>query len=146
MPLAQVLLDNCEGIFHTSSIGRAKLVFPYFALYGMITLVFFTSENITAFINTGEHETGDTSFDYAKLDDASAEQARDDWVHTEGFFILPSRLLTRIALVGKTEVKKIYEVITSRFIQFDDCPFALSRSVQNPSGGVHITERGTQVA
>jgi len=56
----------------------------------------YISENITAYINFGEHETGDTSFDYAQLADEQAEQARDDLVETKGFFILPSELFNNV--------------------------------------------------
>ena len=56
----------------------------------------YISENITAFINAGEHEAGDKNFDYAKLDDESAEQAREDLVRTKGFFILPSELFENV--------------------------------------------------
>lgn len=56
----------------------------------------YISENITAYINVGEHETGDTSFDYAKLTDKQAEEARADLVETKGFFILPSELFENV--------------------------------------------------
>ncbi|HZJ84402.1 MAG TPA: type I restriction-modification system subunit M [Syntrophomonadaceae bacterium] len=52
----------------------------------------YISENITAYINQGEHEAGDEDFDYAKLSDEAAEVAREDLVETKGFFILPSQL------------------------------------------------------
>jgi type I restriction enzyme M protein len=32
-----------------------------------------------------------------------------------------SELLAHIALVGKTEVNKVYEMIISKLIQFNDC-------------------------
>ena len=56
----------------------------------------YISENITAYINAGEHEAGDTSFNYAKLSDAQAEEARADLVATKGFFILPSHLFENV--------------------------------------------------
>ena len=49
----------------------------------------YISENITQYINENEHATGDTSFDYAKLTDDEAEEAREDLVNAKGFFILP---------------------------------------------------------
>ncbi len=52
----------------------------------------YISENMTAYINATEHETGNTTFDYARLPDNDAEQARHDLVSTKGFFILPSQL------------------------------------------------------
>lgn len=56
----------------------------------------YISENITAYINAGEHEAGDTSFDYAQLSDELAEQARADLIATKGFFVLPSELFENV--------------------------------------------------
>lgn len=60
----------------------------------------YISENITAYINAGEHEAGDTSFEYAKLSDELAEQARADLVETKGFFILPSELFENVRRIA----------------------------------------------
>ena len=56
----------------------------------------YISENLTAYINKGEHEAGNASFDYAKLSDKEAEQAREDLVQEKGFFILPSELFCNV--------------------------------------------------
>lgn len=56
----------------------------------------YISENITAYINAGEQEAGEASFDYAKISDSDAEQAREDLVKTKGFFILPSELFENV--------------------------------------------------
>ena len=56
----------------------------------------YISENLAGYINDGEHETGDTSFDYASLSDDKAEQAREDLVSTKGFFIRPSELFENV--------------------------------------------------
>lgn len=48
----------------------------------------YISENLTNYINEGEIEAGNEDFDYAKLSDEEAEQAREDLVQTKGFFIL----------------------------------------------------------
>lgn len=56
----------------------------------------YISENLTNYINIGEYETGNADFDYAKLADSEAEQAREDLVKTKGFFILPSELFANI--------------------------------------------------
>lgn len=56
----------------------------------------FISENLTNYINTGEHEAGDASFDYASLSDADAEFAREEIVKEKGFFILPSELFNNV--------------------------------------------------
>ncbi len=56
----------------------------------------YISENLSGYINAGEHEAGDKSFDYAKLSDEQAELARADMVRTKGFFILPSELFENV--------------------------------------------------
>lgn len=56
----------------------------------------YISENITNYINKGEHDAGNVDFDYAKLSDSDAEVARKDLVDTKGFFILPSQLFCNV--------------------------------------------------
>ena len=65
----------------------------------------YISENLTAYINAGQHEAGDTSFDYTQLSDEAAMEARDDLVQEKGFFILPSELFCNVlvkAVKGET--------------------------------------------
>lgn len=56
----------------------------------------YISENLTEYINHGEREAGNKSFDYARLPDLNAEEAREDLVQTRGFFILPSELFQNV--------------------------------------------------
>jgi type I restriction enzyme M protein len=63
----------------------------------------YISENITAYINAGDWEAGNTEFDYAKLSDEEAEQAREDLVKTKGFFILPSELFENVRARAKDD-------------------------------------------
>ena len=56
----------------------------------------YISENLTNYINQGEAETGNTTFDYAKMSDAEAEEAREGLVEEKGFFILPSELFCNV--------------------------------------------------
>ncbi len=56
----------------------------------------YISENITEYINKGEHAAGDPDFDYAKLSDEKAEPAREGLVEEKGFFILPSELFCNV--------------------------------------------------
>jgi type I restriction enzyme M protein len=56
----------------------------------------YISENLTNYINAGEHETGDTKFDYAKLFNDEAEKAKYEIVRTKGYFILPSELFENV--------------------------------------------------
>jgi len=58
----------------------------------------YISENLTGYVNLGEREAGNTAFDYAKLTNAEAEQAREDLVTTKGFFILPGELFENVRL------------------------------------------------
>ncbi|MGP5523689.1 type I restriction-modification system subunit M [Glutamicibacter arilaitensis] len=56
----------------------------------------FISENLTSYINTGEHESGDAGFDFAQLSDDEAEFAREEIVNEKGFFIRPSELFENV--------------------------------------------------
>lgn len=56
----------------------------------------YISENLTNYINKGEHEAGNIDFDYATMPDADAETARDDLVDEKVFFILPSELFCNV--------------------------------------------------
>ena len=57
----------------------------------------YISENLTAYINKGEREaTGNADFDYAKMSDEQAQQARQNLVEEKGFFILPSELFCNV--------------------------------------------------
>ena len=56
----------------------------------------YISENLTNYLNAGELEAGNDSFDYAGLSDEEAEQARADMIRTKGFFILPSELFCNV--------------------------------------------------
>ncbi len=68
-----------------------------FKNYVLGTLFYrYISENISSYINKGEWESGDKSFDYAKLSDEEAEGAREDLVKEKGFFILPSQLFENV--------------------------------------------------
>ena len=58
----------------------------------------YISENLTNYINSGEQDAGDTDFDYAKISDAGAEEAREGLVEEKGFFILPSELFCNVNL------------------------------------------------
>ena len=63
----------------------------------------YISENITNYINEGEHEAGNLNFDYTKLTDKDAEVARADLVKTKGFFILPSQLFCNVRNKAKND-------------------------------------------
>lgn len=56
----------------------------------------YISENLCNYINSGEIEAGNADFDYAKLSDEEAEEAREGLVQEKGFFILPSELFCNV--------------------------------------------------
>ena len=63
----------------------------------------YISENLTSYINADEIAAGNTDFDYAKITDAEAEEARADLVKTKGFFILPSQLFQNVRAKAKSD-------------------------------------------
>lgn len=68
-----------------------------FKAYILGTLFYrYISENITNYINKGEREAGDLSFDYADLNDEDAEEIRNQMIDEKGFFILPSELFVNV--------------------------------------------------
>ena len=74
----------------------------------------YISENLTAYINDGEHAAGDMAFDYAAISDNDAEEARDDLVRTKGFFILPSELFGNL-LKGAAADENLNETLERVF-------------------------------
>ena len=56
----------------------------------------YISENLTSYINQGEWDAGNTDFDYAKMSDEEAEEAREGLIEEKGFFILPSELFCNV--------------------------------------------------
>ena len=56
----------------------------------------YISENLTNYINEGEHAAGNADFDYAKLSDKEAETAKEGLVQEKGFFMLPSELFCNV--------------------------------------------------
>ena len=56
----------------------------------------YVSENLCNYINQGEIDAGNENFDYAKMADADAEEARESLVQEKGFFILPSELFCNV--------------------------------------------------
>ena len=56
----------------------------------------YISENLTSYINKGEWDAGNKDFDYTKLPDSEAENARAGLIQEKGFFILPSELFCNV--------------------------------------------------
>jgi type I restriction enzyme M protein len=56
----------------------------------------YISENLMAYVNEGEIEAGNAEFDYAKMSDEEAIEAKEGLVEEKGFFILPSELFCNV--------------------------------------------------
>ncbi len=68
-----------------------------FKNYVLGTLFYrYISENLTDYVNEGEHKAGNAGFNYAKISDSDAEVAREGLISEKGFFILPSQLFENV--------------------------------------------------
>ena len=56
----------------------------------------YISENLCNYVNSGEIDAGNADFDFAKMSDEDAEEARKGLVEEKGFFILPSELFCNV--------------------------------------------------
>ena len=56
----------------------------------------YISENLCSYINSGEADAGNDDFDFARMTDEEAEEAREGLVEEKGFFILPSELFCNV--------------------------------------------------
>lgn len=104
MKMADIKKDNAQeelfktiyqiatDLVHTGNVSEWD-----FKSYVIGTMFYrYISENFTNYINKNEHETGNTSFDYTKLQDSEAEGIREDLIQEKGFFILPSELFSNV--------------------------------------------------
>ena len=64
----------------------------------------YISENLTNYINRGEQAAGNLDFDYARMPDSDAEEAREGLVEEKGFFILPSELFCNVRARASMDV------------------------------------------
>ena len=79
----------------------------------------YISENLTNYINEGEHAAGDTQFDYAKMNDSDAEGAREGLVQEKGFFIPPSELFCNVRAKAKDD-KNLNETLERVFNHIEE--------------------------
>ena len=56
----------------------------------------YISENLCNYINSGEIDAGNNDFDFAKMPEEDAQEAREGMVEEKGFFILPSELFCNV--------------------------------------------------
>lgn len=74
----------------------------------------FLSEDLADFINAEERAAGDTDFNYADLDDATAERARSTTIDEKGYFLLPSQLYTAVQ-TGAADDENLNETLSTVF-------------------------------
>lgn len=79
----------------------------------------YISENLTNYINKGEWEAGNPGFDYTKMSDADAEQARDGLIQEKGFFILPSELFCNVRARAARD-ENLNETLEKVFANIED--------------------------
>ena len=79
----------------------------------------YISENLTNYINEGEHAAGDAQFDYSQMDDSDAEGAREGLVQEKGFFILPSELFCNVLAKAKDD-ENLNETLESVFNHIEE--------------------------
>ncbi len=79
----------------------------------------YISENLTAYINDGEIKAGNTEFDYAKLTDEEAEEARAGLVEEKGFFMLPSELFCNVRAMAMID-ENLNETLETVFHNIED--------------------------
>ena len=79
----------------------------------------YISENITNYINKLQHEAGEANFDYTKMSDTDAEQAREYIVEAKGFFILPSQLFCNVRKIAKND-ENLNETLEGIFVSIEN--------------------------
>ena len=79
----------------------------------------YISENLTNYINQGEIQSGNIDFDYAKMSDEDAKEARQGLVEEKGFFILPSELFCNV-LDRASEDENLNETLESVFRHIEE--------------------------
>ncbi|MDR0206122.1 MAG: type I restriction-modification system subunit M [Bacteroidales bacterium] len=85
----------------------------------------FISENITNYLNNLVHLAGNTDFNFAKITDEMAENARQETVTEKGFYILPSELFENVRIKAKTDqnlnetLERVFKHIEGSAMGFD---------------------------
>ena len=79
----------------------------------------YISENLAAYINEGEREAGNASFDYASMPDADAEEARQGLIEEKGFFMLPSELFCSVCARAAQD-ENLNETLETVFRHIED--------------------------
>ncbi len=93
----------------------------------------YISENLTAYINKGEHEAGNKDFDYANMSDEDALEAKEGLVEEKGFFILPSELFCNVTKRASQD-KDLNETLQHVFMHIEES--AKGTSSENDFAGL----------
>ncbi|WP_125119445.1 type I restriction-modification system subunit M [Intestinibaculum porci] len=97
MDREQQRLELYKGIWQIANDLRGAVDGWDFKNYVLGMLFYrYISENMTGYINKGEHDAGNTDFDYAEMSDEDAKEAREGLIEEKGFFILPSELFCNV--------------------------------------------------
>ena len=94
----------------------------------------YISENLTSYINEGEVEAGSLNFDFARMSDVDAEEAREGLVEEKGFFILPSELFCNVRARSASD-ENLNETLERVFRHIEVPLFNFPSSEQ---GGFHL--------
>ena len=79
----------------------------------------YISENLTKYVNDGEIKAGKIGFDYSKLSDADALEAKKGLVEEKGFFILPSELFCNICKKSDSD-ENLNETLETVFAHIEE--------------------------
>ncbi|MFT4413880.1 type I restriction-modification system subunit M [Fredinandcohnia humi] len=79
----------------------------------------YISENLCNYVNNGEIEAGNIDFDFAKMSDEEAEEARESLVEEKGFFILPSELFCNVRAKAGTD-ENLNETLEKAFRHIEE--------------------------
>lgn len=105
-----------RGIWNIANDLRGSVDGWDFKQYVLCTLFYrYISENLTKYINDGEHAAGNGSFDYASLSDEEAAPAKQGLVEEKGFFILPSMLFENVRKAADRDPKDLNEKLEKVF-------------------------------
>ena len=109
-----------KGIWGLAGQLRGSVAGWDFKQYVLGTMFYrYISENLTDYINSGEHEAGNTDFDYAQMSDEDIAEARDGLIEEKGFFLYPSELFCNVVKRAKDD-ENLIETLETIFKNIED--------------------------
>lgn len=79
----------------------------------------YISENLAGYINKNEHDSGIMDFNFAKMPDEEAEEARAGVVQERGCFLLPSELFCNVR-AGAASDENLNETLERIFVHIEE--------------------------